>query len=112
MKPLSALPGEDGSGKVKPSSFGFLFFSFLGAQPQHMEVPRLWVELELQLPAYTTAAAMSDPSHVCNLHHSSWQHQILNPLSEARDRIHILMDTSRILTALSHYGNSTYGFLK
>ena len=29
-----------------------------------MEVPRLGVELELQLPAYTTAAAMWDPSCV------------------------------------------------
>ena len=36
------------------------------------------VKLELQLPAYTTAgnAAMQDPS---DLHHSSWQHQMLNP---------------------------------
>ena len=36
----------------------FLFlFSFLGPHLQHMEVPRLGVELELQLPAYTTATA-------------------------------------------------------
>ena len=41
-----------------------------------------------------TAIATSDPSNVCNLHHSSWQHQILNPLSGARDRTCILMDTS------------------
>ena len=32
-----------------------LFFVFLGSHPRHMEVPRLGVELELQLPAYTTA---------------------------------------------------------
>ena len=31
------------------------------------------------------ATAMQDPSHVCNLNHSSRQPQILNPLSEARD---------------------------
>ena len=49
-----------------------------------MEVLRLGVESEL--PNYTTATAMSDPSHVFNLHISSWQHQILNPLREARDR--------------------------
>ena len=48
------------------------------------------------LPAYTTAIATSDPSHVCNLHHSSWQHQILNLLSEARDQIHNLMVPSQI----------------
>ena len=50
-----------------------------------MEVPRLGVESELQLLACTTAAATQDPSQVCNLHHSSQQHQILNLLSEAWD---------------------------
>ena len=30
------------------------------------------------------------------LHHSSQQHRILHPLSEARDWTHILMDTSRV----------------
>ena len=33
----------------------FPFFFFLGPNPQHMELPRLGVKLELQLPAYTTA---------------------------------------------------------
>ena len=37
-----------------------------------MEVPRLGVELEIQLPAYTTATATPDPSGVCELHQSSW----------------------------------------
>ena len=37
------------------------FFFFLGLHLQHMEVPRLGVKLELQLPAYTTATAMQDP---------------------------------------------------
>ena len=61
-----------------------------------MEVPRLGVELELQLLAYTIATVMWDLSHVCDLHHSSRQRQILNPLSEARDRTRILMDPSRV----------------
>ena len=30
-----------------------------------MEVPGLGVESELQLPAYATATATPDPSHVC-----------------------------------------------
>ena len=38
------------------------------------------VELELQLPAYTTATATKDPSHVCDLYHSSHQLRILSPL--------------------------------
>ena len=36
--------------------------------------------------AYATATVTMDPSHVCNLHHSLWQHWTLNPLSEARHR--------------------------
>ena len=39
-------------------------FVFLGLHPQHMEVPRLGVKLELELPAYTTATASPDPSLV------------------------------------------------
>ena len=61
-----------------------------------MEVPRLGVQSELQLLAYARATAMQDLSHVCNLHHSSRQHQILNLLSEAKDPTCVLMDTSRI----------------
>jgi len=45
-----------------------------------MEVPRLGAE--------SAVAA--------GLHHSSQQYQILNPLSEARDRTCILMDASQI----------------
>ena len=48
--------------------FIYLFVSvFLGPHLWHMEVPRLGVQSELQLPAYTTATAMPDPSRVCNL---------------------------------------------
>ena len=51
-----------------------------------MEVPRLGVESELPLLAYTTATATQDLSCVCGLHHSSLQGWILNPPSLARDR--------------------------
>ena len=68
--------------------------SFLGPHPQHMEVPRLGVKPELQLLA--TATAMQDPSHVCNLHHSSHQYRILKPLSKAGDWTCNLMVTSGI----------------
>ena len=59
-----------------------------------MEVPRLGVESELWPPAYTIATEMPDLSHICDLHHSSWEGWILNPLSKARDRTCVLMDTS------------------
>ena len=54
------------------------FACFLGPHLWHLEVPRLEVTLELQLPVYTTATAMPDPSRICDLHQSSWQHWILN----------------------------------
>ena len=74
----------------------FYFLLFLGPHPWHMEAPRLGVESELQLPAYTRATATPDPRSVCDRHHSSWQHQILYPLSEARDQTCNLMVPSRI----------------
>ena len=60
----------------KFGGFFCFFFAFLGPHPQHVEVPRLGVELELQLPVYTTATATPDPNCVCDLHHSSRQRQI------------------------------------
>ena len=66
----------------------FFFCFILGLPPWHMEIPRLGVYSELQLPAYATATATPDLSYVCDRHHSSRQHQILNPLSEAGDRTH------------------------
>ena len=52
--------------------------------------------MELQLLACAMATAMWDLSHICDLHHSSWQRWILNPLREARDRTCNLMVTSQI----------------
>ena len=54
--------------------FFLVFLSFLGPHPQHKEVPRLGVKLELQLLAYTTATGTQDLSIICDLHHSSRQH--------------------------------------
>ena len=51
----------------------FFFFVFLQPHLLHMEVPGLGVESELQLLAYTIAMATTNPSHICNLHHSLWQ---------------------------------------
>ena len=70
----------------------FFFFFFLGPHLWHMEFPRLGA-----------------PS----LHHSNsnatakphLQHWILNPLNEARDQTHIIMDTNWVHNQLSHNGN-------
>ena len=82
-----------------------LFFSFLGLHLQHMEVPRLGIQVELQLLAYTTDMVMH---HVL---HSSQQWQILNTLSEPKNWTHILLDASCVHNPLSHNGNSTPRFL-
>ena len=71
-----------------------------------MEIPGLGVKSELQLLAYTTATEMLHLNHVCNLHCSSQQCRILNPLSEPRDLTPILMDTSWVCNLLSHDRNS------
>ena len=59
--------------------FWFFFFCFLGLHLWHVEIPRLGVESELQLPA--TATVSQCRSCVCDLHHSLWQCQI--PISAA-----------------------------
>ena len=98
--------------------FFYFYYSFLNfyyflargvefmATPATCYVSRLGDESELQLPVYTTATAMGNPSRIWDLHHSSWQHQILNSLREARNQTCILMDTSRVSLPLSHDGNS------
>ena len=83
-----------------------LLFCFLGLYPRHIEVPRLGVESELQLPPYTTAAAVQDP----NLHPSSWQRRILNSLSEARDRTCNLMVSSWIRFCFAMTGTPFFLF--
>ena len=45
-------------------------------------------------------------SRVCDLHHSSRQRRILNPLSKGRDRTRNLMVPSQIRQPLRHDGNS------
>ena len=89
--PAVALPGSQAASKEQELLFSF---SFLQPHLWHVEVPRLGVELELQLPAYTAATATQDQSRVCHLCHSLQQHLILNPLSGARDQTRILIDSS------------------
>ena len=67
----------------------------LGLHPWHMVVPRLRVESGAVAAAPAPAPATWDPSRVCDLQHSSLPPCILNPLSEARDQTHILMDSSQ-----------------
>ena len=74
-----------------------------------MEVPRL--ESELQMLANATATAMWDPSQVCNLHQSSQQCWIPDPLSKARDQTLILTDSSWIHFHCITKGSPNYHYL-
>ena len=75
-----------------------LFFVFLGPHLWSMEVPRL-------------ATAISGLSHVCNLHHSSQQDWVLNPLSKAKDQTCVLMDTSQVCFRWATMGTPDVLFL-
>ena len=51
---------------------------------------RGWIKpMQARVLAMTTL----DPSYICELHWSLWQHQILNPVSEAKGWTHILVET-------------------
>ena len=84
----------------------FFFCCLFRAAPWHAEVPKVGVQSDLRLLAYTTAIATWDLSRVCDLHHSSRQRQILNPLSKARDQTRNLMVPSQIREPLPHDGTS------
>ena len=86
--------------------FIYLFiYLFLGLHLQHMEVPKLGVELELQLPATATAYL----SCVLDLHRSSWLCWILNPLSKAREPASS-WTLCRVLNPPSHKGTPVLPF--
>ena len=89
------IPAPD-SAPFRTIFFFLFFFCFLRLHPWHMDVPRLGVESELQLPSIATATATLDLSHIFNQQHSSWRHWILNPPSESRDGTRILTVTSQI----------------
>ena len=61
-------------------------------------------------PHHSHSNAGSKP--VCDLHHNSWQHWILNPLNEARDRTCILVNTFWVRILLSQNRNSQFHSLR
>ena len=69
------------------------FFSFFMAAPVSYGHSQAALKSELKLLAHATATATLDLSRACNLPHSLQQCQIPSPLSKARDRTSILVDT-------------------
>ena len=92
-------------------SFFLHFFlpSFL-LHLQHMEVPRLGVELELQLLAYTTTKATWNLSHICDLHEAVPDSYPTEQVQGSNPHPHGLC---WVLNLLSYHGNSSRdAFLK
>ena len=61
------------------------FFSLLTAAPAAHGSSQARGPIRAASGAYAAAAAMPDLGRICDLCHGLWQHQILDPLSEARD---------------------------
>ena len=88
----------------KPTVSSYQSFQARGRIPQDLDGLPMPKPQQYRILAtsstYTTATASPDLSHMCNLHHSSWQYQILSPLTEARDQACVLTDTSWVLNPL------------
>ena len=89
------------------------FFDFLkkilGPHPWYMEVPRLGFRLELQMLGYTAARATPDPSCLCDLCHSLWQHCILNRhLLPVPTSTHLHMHKGQLLPLIKEKGLLTH----
>ena len=68
-----------------------VFFFFFRASPVAYGSSPARGQIGASVASLRHSHTRSEPlSHVCNLHHSSWQCWILTPLSEARDQTHNL----------------------
>ena len=96
------------AGKEHAKGFSNLlpFLFLFRATPTTYGSSQAGVEAKLELPVYATATATPDPNRICDLCHSSWQHRILNPLSESRDQTTSSRTLCWVLKPLSHIGNS------
>ena len=98
-RPDSSLAGGActlNSGKIA-AFFFFFFLVFLGPHPQYMEVPRLECAIGAVAAGlhHIHSKARSELC-VSDLHHSSWQCRILNPLIEAGDPTCVLIAAGQI----------------
>ena len=81
---------------VQVSFFFFLSFVFFRAASGKYGGSQARGLIEATAAGLHHSHTTPDLSRVCDLHHSSWQRQVLNPLSEARDQTHNLVVPSRI----------------
>ena len=74
--------------------FCVVFFGLLGPHWRHMDVPRLGFQIRAAVAGLHHSHSNLGSEPRLQSTHSSRQRQILNPLSEARDRTRVLMDAS------------------
>ena len=81
----------------------YIFFLFRAA-PMSYQSSQARGQIRAIAAGLPHSHSKQDPSCICDLHHSLWQCWIPDPLNEARDWSHILMDTSWI-----HFHCATVG---
>ena len=101
---------------VSGNTMAFLFFFFFFSFCLFKAAPMAYGGTQARGRIGAVAAGLChshsnrDLSCVCDLHHSSWQHQILNWLSKARDRACVLVDASQIRFRCAMMGTPTRAF--
>ena len=107
LKEFLLRSGTRQGGPLSPFLLLLLFFFFfLGTHIQHMEFLGYGLNGTCKWWNMSQPQPISDLSHIYDLCCSSRQRRILNPLSEVKNWICILMDTRQFLYPLSHDGNS------
>ena len=95
-----------------PAVEGWMFLFIFLLPPAAYGSSQARGQIRAAAETYTTATATQDPSCICDLHHSLWQYQILNPLNEARDRTASSWRLHGVLNPLSHNENSQKSVFK
>ena len=88
------------------------FFFFQGRTAAYgSSQARNWIKTVATSLCHSHSYSHVGSSPACDLHHSSWQCQILHPLSEAGDQSHILMDARRVRYRCAAIGTPRCHFL-
>ena len=118
MKQSDVCWGEPKVHKISPwilchGSTAFLFYFYLLFFYLGGAAPTAYGDSQAGGLIGATAAivtAMLNPSCICDLHHSSRQHRILNPLNEVRDQTLNLMVPSQISFRCATTGTQYFFF--
>ena len=103
------MPRSGISGSYGSSIFSFLFCLFRAAPAaQGGSQARGWIGATAAGLRQSHSNMGSEP--ICDLHHSAWQHWILNPLSKARDQTCNLMVPSQTCFCCATRGTPVFRF--